>query len=174
MMCRPISVEISLRSSVTRNVTSGANRSFSFASPAEMLSAIAIKIVGRFRARPTLNGRRFRILNMIGDAAKDCLAAVVDTSISARHPKLWPQVYVRPGSRHYSRRSGEKIDAERSESNRSISKMRGIEKVKSCGQVGKTLFEALRMAEPNLPFLFSRFDCDATWIGAEFLNVTTA
>jgi transposase InsO family protein len=41
-------------------------------------------LVGRLRPRPALGGRRFRILNVIDDVAKDCLAVIADTSISGR------------------------------------------------------------------------------------------
>ena len=41
-------------------------------------------LVGRLRPRPLSDGRRFRILNVIDDVTKECLAAIPDTSISGR------------------------------------------------------------------------------------------
>jgi putative transposase len=45
------------------------------------------------------NGRRFRILNVIDDVAKECLAAIADTSISGRRmAREFDAIVARPGA----------------------------------------------------------------------------
>jgi len=41
-------------------------------------------MVSRLRARPLASGRRFRILNIVDDVTRECLAAIPDTSISGK------------------------------------------------------------------------------------------
>jgi transposase InsO family protein len=63
------------------------------------------------------NGRRFRILNVIDDVTKECLAAIADTSISGRRvARELDAIIARRGSKQSDRLAfhcPRKTDAER-------------------------------------------------------------
>jgi hypothetical protein len=54
------------------------------------------------------------------------------------------------------------------------SKMSGIEKVGSVGQIGKALLEAICVAKPDLPFSCGRRDCHSARVNHALANFATA